>query len=139
MELVGAYSPLFGTSAELADLRKWIEQSQVRRDARQVRRQKIPRRLSSEQISELIQEYREGLTVYELAARFGIHRETASGVLEREGVPRRRKPLSSSQTKMASVLYGEGWSLARMGAELGCDPSTVWRTLVKIGGEAPRN
>jgi len=127
-----------GTSEELADLRKWIAKSPVRRDARRVRRQKIRRKLSGEEISELVQGYRVGLTVYELATQFGIHRETVAGILEREGVPRRRRPLSPSQIERASILYGSGWSLAQVGAELGCDPSTVWRTLAKIGSAALR-
>src|SRR5665213_2690327 len=138
VELVGAYSNHSGTSEELADLRKWIAKSPVRRDARRVRRQKIPRKLSGEEISQLAQGYRVGLTVYELATQFGIHRETVAGILEREGVPRRRRPLSPSQIERASILYGSGWSLAQVGAELGCDPSTVWRTLAKIGSAALR-
>jgi DNA-directed RNA polymerase specialized sigma24 family protein len=83
-------------------------------------------------MSEFVQDYRDGLTVYELATLFGIHRETVSVVLERNGVPRRRRPLSPSQIERASILYESGWSFAQVGAELGCDPSTVWRALAKM-------
>jgi hypothetical protein len=91
-----------------------------------------------EEILDLVQGYRAGLTVYELASQFGIHRETVSSVLEREGVQRRRRPLSTSQIEKASVLYESGWSLARVGAELGCDASTVWRALAKLGKTGSR-
>jgi len=136
VELVGAYSNLSRTSAELCDLRKRIEKSEVRKDVHRIRRQKVPRRLSGHEVSELVPGYQRGFTVYELASRFGIHRETVSSVLEREGVPRRQRPLSPSQVEMAVDLYESGWSLARVGAGLGCDPSTVWRTLAKISSEA---
>jgi len=63
----------------------------MRRD-RRVRRQKAPRKLNSEEILELVRGYQGGLTVYELATQSGIHRETVSVVLEREGVPRRGRP-----------------------------------------------
>src|SRR5665213_20843 len=91
VELVEAYSNHSGTSEELADLCKWIAKSPVRRDARRVRRQKLPRKLSDEEISQLVQGYRVGLTVYELATQFGIHSETVAGILKREGVPRQRR------------------------------------------------
>lgn len=131
-------SGLTRTPEELADLRKRIEGSHLRTDARRIRRQKAPRRLSREEIVELVQGYRDGFTVYELATQFGIHRETVSGVLERNGVPRRRKPLSSAQIEQACSLHEGGWSLAQVGAELGCDPSTVWRALAKLGEVASR-
>jgi transposase len=117
---------------ELADLRKRIEDSQPRTDIRQIRRQKAPRRLSREETEELVKAYRDGFTVYELATHFGIHRETVSGVLERSGVPRRRKPLSPDQIEQACALRESGWTLAQVGAELECDPSTVWRALERF-------
>ena len=138
MELVGAYSNHSGTSAKLADLRKRIEERTARRGARRVRRQKTPRRLSAEGIAELVQGYGDGLTVYELASEFGIHRQTVSRALEREGVPRRGRSLSSAQIERAIGLRRSGWSLAQVGTELGCDPSTVWRTLAEIGNTVPQ-
>jgi DNA-binding CsgD family transcriptional regulator len=138
VELVGAYSNHSAASEELADLRKQIEGSQVRGGAPRVRRQKVPRKLAGEEITALVQGYRGGLTVYELATQFGIHRETVSVVLEREGVPRRRRPLSLSQIEEAFKLREAGLSLAQVGAELGCDPSTVWRALAKVNNATAR-
>jgi len=136
VELVGAYSNKVLQSQHLRDLRTRIDASQGIRRARRIRRQKAPRRLSHEEILELVRAYREGLTVYELATQFGIHRETVSGVLEGEGVPRRGRPLTPAQIERAASLYENGWSLAQVGAELKCDPSTVWRALRRHGSSA---
>ena len=43
------------------------------------------------------------------------------------------RPLSPAQIERAAVLYESGWSLARVGSDLGCDPSTVWRVLNLAG------
>jgi len=138
VELVGAHSIHSRTSAELAELRILIEGPGFRRNARRARRQEAPRRLNGEEVSVLVQGYRGGLAVYELAAGFGIHRDTVSGVRQREGVRTRRRPLSPSQIERARTLSKGGWSPARIGAEAGCDPSTVWRTLAKIGDRLHR-
>ena len=110
----------------------------VRWRAVRVRRQKVPRKLAEEGISEPIHGYQDGLTVYELADQFGIHRETVSVVLRREGVPRRRRPLSPPQIERASFLHKSDWSFVRVGAEDACDASTGYWTLAKIGKEAAR-
>jgi len=137
VELVGACSDQSRTAAKFADLRRRINDSPARRSGRRDRGQGVPRRLNVEETSDLVQGYRAGLTVYELASQFGIHRGMVSGVLEREEVQRRRRPLSTSQVEEPSVLYENGWSLARVGEELGCDASTVWRALAKLGKTGP--
>ena len=51
-------------------------------------RHKQCRRLSVAQIEGLVEQYRSGLTVYELAVVFGIHRTTVGIILRRHGVAR---------------------------------------------------
>ena len=51
-------------------------------------RHKQCRRLTEAQIEELAAQYRNGLTVYELAGVFGIHRTTVGIILRRHGVAR---------------------------------------------------
>jgi len=51
-------------------------------------RHKQCRRLTEAQIAELVEQYRSGLTVYELAEVFGIHRTTVGIILRRHGVAR---------------------------------------------------
>jgi hypothetical protein len=67
--------------------------------------------------------------VYELAARFSIHRNTVSQHLNREGVARRRQGLGDDQVDHAVRLYRAGQSLARIGARLDVDAGTVHSAL----------
>jgi hypothetical protein len=48
-------------------------------------------------------------------------------------VPMRRRGLSPDQIDEAVRLYGEGWSLARIGEQMQVDPTTVLR----VGGLIP--
>jgi DNA-binding CsgD family transcriptional regulator len=77
--------------------------------------------------------YKTGSTVYQLAEQFRINRGTVSKLLEREGVPRRGRPLSPTQVEQASQLYATGMSLVSVGKQLGCDGSTIHLALRKAG------
>jgi site-specific DNA recombinase len=46
--------------------------------------------------------------------RFGIERRTVSNILQRHGVPTRRRGLSPKQVDDAIHLYNLGWSMARV-------------------------
>jgi Mn-dependent DtxR family transcriptional regulator len=74
-------------------------------------------------------EYQAGATTYDLAIRFKIHRTTVSGHLRRLGVALRRRGLNEHQIDQAVVLYGQGWSLARIGREFHVNDGTVWAGL----------
>lgn len=79
-----------------------------------------------------------GATVYELAARFGIHRVTVSAHLHSRGVTLRHQGLDDEGVVEAIRLYEGGWSLARIGDRLGVDATTVW-TVLKTQGMALRD
>ncbi|MBX3100120.1 MAG: helix-turn-helix domain-containing protein [Salinibacterium sp.] len=49
-------------------------------------------RLDAKEELEVIAAYLSGLTVYEIGARFGIHRTTVSAIMQRHGVMMRRAP-----------------------------------------------
>jgi hypothetical protein len=53
--------------------------------------------------------------------------------LRRHGVSMRRRGLSGEQVDEAVHLYGLGWSLARVGARLGVDATTVQARLRERG------
>jgi hypothetical protein len=79
----------------------------------------VHRRLRPEQVEELVIGYKTGSTVYQLAEQFRINRQTVSKLLEREGVPRRGRPLSVARTDRASnpavrhgVVIGQRWQAA---------------------------
>jgi hypothetical protein len=64
----------------------------------------IHRRLRAAQVEELVAGYQTGSTVYQLAEKFRINRDTVSKLLERQGVPRRNRPLSPVQIEQAIEL-----------------------------------
>ncbi len=89
------------------------------------------RRLSEEERTSLAEDYRSGMTVYELAAKFGIDR---SKHLKRMGVDMRRQGLAEEQIDEAVRLYVEQrWSSVRIGEKLGVDHGTVWNRLRERG------
>ncbi len=92
-------------------------------------------RLDPRQIDDLIVAYQAGSTIKKLAAQFQIHHTTVSNVLERCGVPRRYRPLTSEQIKHAIKAYQAGSSSKMIGDLLGMHPSTICRTLEKNGIE----
>jgi hypothetical protein len=96
-------------------------------------RHRTATRLSERQIAALAGEYLAGETVYELAARFGIHRVTASAHLHRQGVTVRRQGLEVEGVAQAVRLYEDGWSVARIGDRLGVDGRTAWTALKAQG------
>ena len=91
------------------------------------------RQLDANQIHALIQGYTTGATTYELGARFGIDRRTASAILRRHSVDMRLRGLSPDQADDAIHLYNYGWSLARIGEHLSVDPTTVLNQLRERG------
>jgi DNA-binding transcriptional ArsR family regulator len=81
-------------------------------------RRRTATRLSVSQVTALVDSYRAGETVYELAARFGIHRATVSAHLHRQGITLRRQGLNAQGVAHAVRLYEDGWSVTRIGHRL---------------------
>jgi hypothetical protein len=91
------------------------------------------RRLTQLETSTLAKEYKTGATVYELAARFHIHRTTVSGHLHRLEVKMRRQGLDQRQLDQAAIFYALGWSVARIGRHFDVDGGTVWLAFARLG------
>lgn len=87
MELLGRYSKL----ANWADLFARVRQSRQSGRSDVPTKRGIVRRLSDEQVAELIDRYRAGASINDLAGHFKIHRTTASLHLLRQGVRGRRR------------------------------------------------
>jgi hypothetical protein len=68
------------------------------------------RRLSECDVTELVQRYQQGATVYDLAERFNIHGTTVSGHLRRRGVKMRDKGLGDYEVYKAISTKGAGRS-----------------------------
>jgi lambda repressor-like predicted transcriptional regulator len=85
------------------------------------------------EITELIKEYERRVPIKDLAHRFGIHRLTVGAHIRRHGVELRREGLTREDIPVAASLYGQGWSLTKLGVKFGVDSTTVWRALRAAG------
>ena len=98
------------------------------RPSRQVQRRLVPG-----EIVAMVEAYRSGARVGELAARFGVHPATVSRALEREGVRERTRSLSDAAIRQAIDLYRRGEPLAAVGRQLGASDTTIWNVLRLAG------
>ncbi|MDQ1734110.1 MAG: hypothetical protein QOH56_361 [Pseudonocardiales bacterium] len=71
----------------------------------------------------------------ELAALFGVHRNTVATSLRANKVPLRRQGLSEGDVERAAMLYADGWSLASVGGEFGCTAETIRQAFKRVGVE----
>jgi DNA-directed RNA polymerase specialized sigma24 family protein len=97
------------------------------------RRPKIQaqRRLKQAQVTALVEGYRLGQSMKELASTFGIHRTTVTAHLHERGVAVRG--LGQVDTADAARLYQQGWSSRRLGEKFGISANTVLRSLRQAG------
>lgn len=95
---------------------------------------KRARRLTDGEKAELARGYIHGMTVYELAEKFSIQRQTVSAHLRRMNVTMRQQGLSAAQVDRAVELYvKEQLTLKQVGAKLGADAGTVRLALLRRG------
>lgn len=102
------------------------------------RTKEVHRQLRASEIEVLVSDYLNGSTLRQVAQRLRINRDTASRLLERQGVPRRRRPLDPGQVAKAVRLYQAGNSLTAVGEEIGIPASTIWRAF-KLAGVKTRD
>jgi DNA-directed RNA polymerase specialized sigma24 family protein len=91
------------------------------------------RRLGIDDRAELLTSYQAGATVYEVAAKFGIHRHTVSKHLRDAGIRLRLDGITPDQIDRAVQLYTSGWSLARIAEQFGVTSTTVHKRLRERG------
>lgn len=98
------------------------------------RLQQRVRRLSEDEVDQLVSGYQQGDSVYTLGRRFGIHRVTVSEHLRRAGIETRlhkRVALSETQLDEARRLRASGMSFSRIATVLGATPYLVRRELTE--------
>ncbi|PPJ23262.1 hypothetical protein C5F51_29415 [Nocardia nova] len=93
----------------------------------------IQRRLPRHTIDQLVQDYRDGATTLELAARYDISKTAVLNLLTREGVTRRHRPLTDADVDHLENLYLAGHSLASCTRLTGTPASTIKDALHKRG------
>ncbi len=89
--------------------------------------------LTAAEVDRLVDDYRGGAGVNELAERYGIHRTTVSGHLTRRGVERRLPGLSVAEVAEVVRLYQGGWSMRAIGRTMGVNRKMVRGHLVEAG------
>lgn len=94
-----------------------------------VRERQIQRRLTAEQVDQLLDEYRAGASMKDLANQWRLHRTTVAAHLRRAGVAPRRRGVPAARLLEAVRLYGQGWSCKRLAERYGCDDETVRQAL----------
>ncbi len=85
--------------------------------------------LQSSKVAELLDGYRAGASVKDLAARFGIHRATVTHHLHRNRVSVRQRGLDDHQIDHAVHLHQDGLSLVEVGAHLNVHAETIRQAL----------
>ncbi|MDD3035349.1 MAG: hypothetical protein PHO93_00325 [Candidatus Saccharimonadaceae bacterium] len=108
------------------DVEQQDDEVQERTVKRLTQQQKI---LSAEEISKVIEAYKSGLTIYQLAERFDCHRTTISRHLLAQGVEMRNRPMTEAQIDEAVKLYKSGLSCVKVGKIVGVDGKTVLNRL----------
>lgn len=88
-------------------------------------------KLPHDQATALVAAYEAGATVYQLAAQFGVHRQTVSRILKRSGVTLRRRTLTADEVAQLIRAHQEGESVERIAAQFHIQPSTVRKRLDK--------
>ena len=137
MDLSGVDSKKWGplldhrTSAQLVDEQSTAPLGDVHPHRCFVKQRQV--RLGDEQVQDLVAGYLSGTTVYELATRFGCHRNTVSRLLKSRGVGLRMTSMMDEQIADAVTLYESGLSLAQIGTRLGFDNNTVRLRLIERG------
>ena len=89
--------------------------------------------LSPAEVRAFVDGYVAGRTARELGAEVGVSRQTVVRHLKRNGVTIRRRPLTVDEAARAVALYGQGWSLAKVGELLSRDATTVSQILERAG------
>ncbi|WP_345613799.1 helix-turn-helix domain-containing protein [Streptomyces sanyensis] len=92
------------------------------------------RKLSPDEVAELVVTYQQGATTTALSQRFGVHRQTVDQHLVRAGVTKRSQlKMTPERLARAKELYEQGWSARQIAAQLGVCASTVSKKLKRAG------
>ena len=89
----------------------------------------IRRRLTDEQVAEMVGLYESGVGTPALCKQFGISKPSVLELLHDRGVQMRRQPLTKAQRTRAVAPYEEGFAIKPIAAELGSSFGAVHRVL----------
>jgi transposase-like protein len=108
---------------------QYNDQTPIKHEIRQCQK-----RLSPEEIRQVVTAYKHGATVYELAAQFNCHRNTISKNLKQSGVkPTTKKFVTQNEIGELAALYTSGKKLDEIAKQYGVGASTVRKVLINNG------
>lgn len=84
-------------------------------------------------MARIVADYKSGVPSTQLARSLGVGKAGVLGILRDHGVQLRMRPMTDNEVKEAVRLYQEGWSLARVGRQLGRDHSAISDALERLG------
>ncbi|WP_191305360.1 hypothetical protein [Lentzea cavernae] len=94
---------------------------------------KTLRKLKPAEIDELVEQYRAGSSVYQLAKQYGFHRITIGKHLRSRGIDTTAPALTHEQVREAAQLYADGWSCKKIAKNFGTGAETVRERLQQAG------
>ena len=89
-------------------------------------------RLKRADVEALLSDYRSGMSTYQLAAKWQLHRHTVTAVLDRNGVKQRSyaAKITEAEITEAQALRADGWSVNALARRYGIAPGTMKKRLV---------
>jgi DNA invertase Pin-like site-specific DNA recombinase len=94
----------------------------------------MTRRLTPDELQQVLELDRLGKSTYTLARQFGTDRHTTTRHLRRGGVTlRSRQKLTPELAEQAKQLYADNYSLAAIGKQVGLTPTAVSDALKRAG------
>ena len=92
------------------------------------------KKLKQEEICAIILKYKDGATTYVLAEEYGVHRDTISRCLKKNGItPTRSRVNINEFTKQVSKLYEDGKNMTEIAKDLDVSRSMIQYHIVKAG------
>ncbi len=98
-----------------------------------VRPRQLSRRLSAEQITNMITDYQAGLSSRQVADRYDISKQSALKILRQHQVTRPRSRITDERVYKAKALFDQGLSVAKAANKLGIPATTLTRAFRKRG------
>ncbi len=88
--------------------------------------QRTARQLTSSQVDDVVADYRGRVgSIYVLASKYKVHRNTIAARLKERGIVLGKQPMDEYEIGRARELRNEGRSWNAIGAAIGRDPKTV--------------
>jgi hypothetical protein len=94
---------------------------------------RVCHRTDPDVVAQIVEGYRDGVPVAELATRLQIDQWTVGKYARLHGLPRRSARLGPRQIEEAARLYGDGHSLAKLAKCFGVATDTVSLALCRAG------